>query len=102
MHVTLVHVHVKPEYLADFIAATQAHHLATRGEPGNLRFDVLQNAEHATQFVLYEVYANVVDAAAHKHTPHYLHWRDSVAPWMAQPRVGVLHQGLFPTERAAW
>lgn len=96
MHVTLVHVQVKPEHVADFIAATRANHEASVREPGNRRFDVLQSAEDPARFVLVEAYASADDAAAHKQTAHYLAWRDAVAGWMAAPRLGVSYRALFP------
>lgn len=96
MHVTLVHVHVKPEHVAAFILATRANHEHSVKEPGNLRFDVLQSAEDPARFVLYEAYATAADAARHKETAHYLEWRDAVAPWMAGPRQGERYQGLLP------
>lgn len=96
MHTTLVHVHVKPEKVDEFIRATEKNHLASVQEPGNSRFDVLQSADDPCQFVLYEAYRTAEDAAAHKDTAHYLEWRDTVADWMASPRKGVLHRGLYP------
>lgn len=96
MFVTLVHVHVKPEHVADFVAATRENHLHSVREPGNRRFDVLQSADDPTRFVLYEAYASEADAAAHKETAHYLRWRDTVADWMASPRQGVRYDGLLP------
>ncbi|MEE7627673.1 antibiotic biosynthesis monooxygenase [Methylobacter sp. Wu8] len=96
MHVTLVHVHVKPAHIDDFIAATRLNHEASIQEPGNRRFDILQSPENPGQFILYEAYASAEAAAAHKQTPHYLTWRDTVADWMAQPRQGVRYDGLFP------
>lgn len=99
MHVTLVHVQVKLEHIADFIEATRRNHEASVREAGNRRFDVLQSAEDPTRFVLYEAYASVADAAAHKQTAHYLAWRDEVAGWMVAPRQGVPYRGLFPVER---
>jgi (4S)-4-hydroxy-5-phosphonooxypentane-2,3-dione isomerase len=96
MHVTLVHVQVKPEHINDFIAATQRNHEASINEVGNRRFDVLQSADNPTHFVLYEAYATADDAAAHKQTSHYLDWRDTVADWMAEPRKGMPYVGLFP------
>jgi autoinducer 2-degrading protein len=96
MHVTVVHVHVKPNHIDDFIAVTQLNHQASIQEPGNRRFDVLQSPDNPDQFILYEAYASAEDAAAHKQTAHYLAWRDMVADWMAAPRSGIRYDGLFP------
>lgn len=98
MHVTLVHVQVKPVHIDDFIAASRLNHEASIREPGNLRFDVLQSPENPCHFILYEAYVSAEAAAAHKQTPHYLVWRDTVAAWMAEPRQGVLYKGLFTQE----
>ena len=96
MHVTLVHVHVLPERVDDFIAAIRGNHEASIREPGNLRFDVLQSAADPARFVIYEAYVDAEAAQAHKATAHYLAWRDTVAGWMAEPRQGVPYVGLFP------
>lgn len=96
MHVTLVHVHVKPEHVDEFIATTRANHEASIREPGNRRFDVLQSGEDPAHFILYEAYATAADALAHKQTPHYLKWRDAVAVWMVQPRRGEVFKALCP------
>ena len=96
MHITLVHVRVKPEAIDAFIAATRANHEASIREPGNRRFDVLQSPDDPARFILYEAYATADDAAAHKTTAHYLAWRDAVADLMAEPRHGEPMSGLFP------
>lgn len=96
MHVTLVHVHVKPEHVDDFIAASRLNRAASVLEPGNRRFDVLQASDDATRFILYEAYQDERSAAEHKTTAHYLAWRDQVADWMTEPRQGVGYVGLFP------
>jgi autoinducer 2-degrading protein len=96
MHVTLVHVRVKPESVDAFVAATRANHEASVREPGNRRFDVLQDPADAGRFILYEAYATAEAAAAHKQTAHYAAWRDAVAAMMAEPRRGEPMTGLFP------
>lgn len=96
MHVTLVHVRVLPEQLDAFVDATRGNHENAVMEAGNRRFDVLQDPEEPTHFILYEAYANEAAALAHKQTAHYLAWRDAVAPMMAAPRQGVPYRCLWP------
>jgi autoinducer 2-degrading protein len=96
MYVVCVTVHVQPEQAEAFISATIENARQTRMEPGNVRFDVLQCEAEPAQFFLYEVYRTKEDFARHQQTPHYLRWRETVGPWMAQPRQGVRHQSLFP------
>lgn len=96
MHVTLVHIRVKPTHIDDFIAATRPNHEASIQESGNCRFDVLQSPENPCHFILYEAYVSQDAAVAHKQTDHYLTWRETVADWMAEPRQGVNYVGLMP------
>lgn len=98
MYVTIVHVHVKPEHVEEFVEAIGENHLASVQEPGCMRFDILQSVEDPTRFVAYEAYLDEGGAKAHKATAHYLTWRDKVADWMAEPRQGVRYDGLFPSE----
>ncbi|MFC1672696.1 antibiotic biosynthesis monooxygenase [Pseudomonadota bacterium] len=98
MYVTLVHVTVKAEYVDDFIKSTHFNHEASIKEVGNRRFDVLQDADNPTKFVLYEAFVSEADAKEHKLTDHYATWRDQVEHMMAEPREGVRYDGLAPTE----
>ena len=91
-----VQVHVKAEYISDFIEATRKNHEGAIHEAGNCRFDVLQSRDDPSRFVLYEAYIDKQAAVAHKQTAHYLQWRDSVADWMAEPRQGLGYDGLLP------
>ncbi len=102
MHVVCVHVRVKPEHREAFIQATLENARNTVREPGNLRFDVLQQADDPDRFVLYEVYRDAAGMEAHKQTPHYAAWRDAVGPWMAEPRAGIKYTPLFPTSERQW
>ncbi len=86
MIATLIYVDVLPEHVEAFKKITLYNHENSRREPGNIRFDLLQSNEDPTKFVLYEVFADEQAAAEHKKTPHYLRWREEVAPYMASPR----------------
>jgi autoinducer 2-degrading protein len=96
MTVTLVHVFVKPEFVDQFIEVTRVNHESSIRESGNFRFDILQELQDKTKFILYEAYESQQAADAHKATAHYAEWRDTVAPWMAQSRNGIKHTLLFP------
>jgi quinol monooxygenase YgiN len=89
MLTVLVHVRVKPESVEAFKAATLANARASRHEPGVARFDVLQQQDDPTRFVLIETYRTPDAPAQHKATAHYATWRDTVAPLMAEPRHSV-------------
>jgi autoinducer 2-degrading protein len=96
MVVTCVHVSVKPEHIEDFIKSTRINHESSIREPQNMRFDVLQDPNDLSRFVLYEAYASEAGAAAHRQTRHYLAWRKTVAPWMAEPRRGISYTVIAP------
>lgn len=102
MYVVCVHVRVGPEHREAFLNASLENARNTVQEPGNLRFDVLQQADDPDCFLLYEVYRDEAGMNAHKETPHYATWRDAVAPWMAQPRKGVKYAAHFPQEEDRW
>jgi (4S)-4-hydroxy-5-phosphonooxypentane-2,3-dione isomerase len=101
MLVVHVHVQVKPECVEAFKTATLANASASVREPGIARFDVVQQADDPTRFVLVEAYRTAAAPAAHKETAHYAAWRDAVAPMMAVPRTSVKFANVFPTD-AAW
>jgi quinol monooxygenase YgiN len=96
-----VHVHVKPECVTAFREATLANARSSVQEPGVARFDVCQQADDATRFVLVEVYRSADAPARHKETAHYATWRDAVAPMMASPRTSVKFANVFPAD-AGW
>jgi quinol monooxygenase YgiN len=101
MLVVHVHVHVKPEHIDAFKAATLANAQASVREPGIARFDVVQQADDPSRFVLIEAYRTAAASAAHKETTHYAAWRDTVAPMMTSPRTSVKFSNVFPVD-AEW
>lgn len=102
MYVVCVHVHVKPEFVKPFLEATLENARNSIQEPGNLRFDVLQQSDDPQRFLLYEVYRDESGMKSHKETAHYARWQAAVASWMAEPRKGVKHTTLFPRDEAQW
>ncbi|WP_437969250.1 putative quinol monooxygenase [Sorangium sp. So ce260] len=93
-----VHVHVKPELADAFRQATLENARESVKEPGIARFDVVQDIEDPTRFVLVEVYRTREAPAAHKETAHYKRWRDTVAEMVAEPRTSRKYINVFPDD----
>lgn len=98
MLVVHVHVHVKPEFVEAFKQVSIENGSASRREPGIARFDVIQQQDDLTRFVLIEAYRTPEAPAEHKATSHYATWRDRVAEMMAEPRSSVKYSAIFPGE----
>jgi autoinducer 2-degrading protein len=96
MLVVHVQVRVKPEFVEHFKRATIENARHSLEEPGIARFDVVQQQDDPTRFVLVEIYRSVEATTAHKATAHYEKWRDAVAPMMAEPRSSVKFTNVFP------
>ena len=101
MLVVHVHVQVLPEQVDAFIVETRKNATESLKEPGVARFDVVQQADDPTRFVLVEAYKTADAPAQHKETPHYAAWRDAVAPMMKSPRSSVKYASVAP-EEARW
>ncbi len=96
MNIVHVHVRVKPECVEAFKAASLENARHSVAEPGIARFDVIQQADDPTRFVLVEVYRTEDAPLRHKEMAHYAAWRDAVAEMMAEPRRGTKYRNLFP------
>jgi (4S)-4-hydroxy-5-phosphonooxypentane-2,3-dione isomerase len=101
MLIVHVHVHVKPAFVEAFRLATIENARNSVQEPGIARFDVIQQADDPTRFVLVEVYRSVEATIAHKETAHYAAWRDAVSEMMVEPRSSVKYANVFPND-AGW
>ena len=98
MLIVHVHVHVKPDQIEAFTAATVENASHSIQEPGIARFDIIQQKDDPRRFVLVEVYRTPEDPGRHKETAHYQTWRDTVAEMMAEPRTSVKYTNIFPDE----
>ena len=98
MQIVLVHAHVKPESVEAFKQATIENASSSVQESGIARFDIIQQVDDLTRFILVEVYKTADAPAAHKETAHYARWRDTVAEMMTEPRQGIKYTNLFPND----
>jgi autoinducer 2-degrading protein len=101
MFIVHVFVRVKPDLVEAFKAASIENARNSVEEPGIGRFDVIQQSDDPSRFILVEAYRTPDDAALHKETAHYKVWRDAVADMMAEPRSSIKFRNLFPDD-AGW
>lgn len=99
MFIVHVFVHVKEECIEAFKEATTENAKNSINEAGIARFDVVQQQDDPTRFVLVEVYRTDQDPAKHKETAHYKKWRDTVADMMAEPRSAQKFFNVHPNEK---
>ena len=98
MHIVHVFLHVKEEHLDAFKAATAENARNSIQEPGITRFDVIQQADDPTRFVLVEVYRQESDTALHRQTQHFKHWLEMAAPMLVSERERILYHNVFPAD----
>ena len=96
-----VSIHVKADHVDAFIAATLENARNSVLEPGIVRFDLVQQDDDPTRFLLIEIYRSADAPARHKETAHYAAWREVAEPMMAEPRTRITYHELFP-DAAAW
>lgn len=99
MYIVHVFARVKPEFVEAFKTASVENARSSAQEPGIARFDVIQQADDATRFVLVEVYRTPDDPAKHKETSHYNRWREVCEPMLAEPRTRIVYANVFPNEQ---
>lgn len=98
MLIVHVFINVKSDKIDAFKYATLQNANNSVNEPGVVRFDIIQERDDKTKFVLVEVYRSAQDAGAHKETAHYISWRDAVAEMMAEPRKSIKYSNIFPED----
>jgi (4S)-4-hydroxy-5-phosphonooxypentane-2,3-dione isomerase len=98
MFIVLVYVHVKPDCVEAFKEATLDNARNSVQEPGIARFDVIQQRDDPTRFVLVEVYLDEAATVEHKKTAHYATWRDTVTDMMAEPRSSIKYGNVSPDD----
>jgi len=98
MLVVHVHVHIKEDKIEEFKKISLENAQNSLGEPGIARFDVIQQNDDKSKFILNEVYKTPDAPAKHKETDHYKKWRDAVADMMVEPRFSVKFTNLFPED----
>jgi quinol monooxygenase YgiN len=99
MLVVHVHAHVRPECVEAFQRASIENASKSVKEPGIARFDVIQQVDDQTRFVLVEAYRTPEAPARHKETSHYQNWREAVESMMAEPRRSVKYASVFPADK---
>ena len=98
MYIVHVHIHVNSDLIEAFKQITLENARNSIREPGIARFDVIQQADDPSRFVLVEVYHTAEDPAKHKQTEHYNRWREQAEPMMVEPRTRTVFTNAFPSD----
>jgi quinol monooxygenase YgiN len=101
MIVVHVYVQVKPECVEAFRDAVIENARNSIQEPGIARFDVVQQTDDPTRFVLVEAYRDAGAQDRHRETAHYRTWRTTVESMMATPRSATRFISVYP-EESGW
>jgi autoinducer 2-degrading protein len=99
MLILIVHIHIKADRIEAFRDATIENARNSLQEPGVVQFDVLQQTDDPSRFVLYEVYRDTAATAAHKETAHYHAWVAKVDDMFAEPRTRALYSNVYPEDQ---
>ena len=100
MYIVHVFIELKPAAVEEFKAASIDNAANSLKEPGVARFDLIQEVDDPSRFVLLEVYRSKNDAALHKETKHYDRWRETVESMMVEPRSRIIYQNIHPSDTA--
>jgi len=97
MFVQLVNIRVKPGHVDEFLEAFRINYQGTVREPGNVRFDVLQDPEDETRFVIYEAFTSAAAVDEHKKTEHYRRTVEAIDGILIGPRNKDYYTMIIPT-----
>ena len=100
MIIVHVHVHVKPAVVEAFKQATIENARESVKEAGIAGFDVVQQADDPTRFILVEAYRTPEAPGKHKETLHYKRWRNAVEGMMDEPRASTKYANVFPDDES--
>jgi quinol monooxygenase YgiN len=98
MVIVHIHFHVKPEMVDAFRRVASDNARDSSREPGVARFEVIQQADDPTRFVLVEHYRTPEDVARHRDTAHFRSWNEASPPMLAEPKVRVEYTAVYPAE----
>jgi len=98
MQILIVHAQIKTEFIEAFKAATKINAESSAKEPGIARFELLQQQDDPSRFVLLEVYRDAAAPAKHKETAHYNKWVETVADMFVTPRTRAFYTNLVPDD----
>jgi len=100
MLITQVMFHVKTEHLEAFKAATLENARNSVREPGIARFDMIQQVDDPTRFMLVEVFRDAEAPAKHRESAHFKAWLAAVTEgdMLVEPRTRQQYTNVFPND----
>ncbi len=96
MFVLHINAKVKHEFVEEFKQVCIENAKNSIKEPGVKRFDVLQQSDDPTKFVLVEAYLDESGVEQHKKTAHYNNWRKEAERMVDGERIRTRYVPVWP------
>ncbi len=91
----VVNLEIKPATEEQAIAALEANAAGSRQEPGCLKWEWSRKLDEPTHFAIYELYRDQAAIDAHRSSPHFLRWDQSLPGFMASKSSGIFDVAGF-------
>ncbi|MGE6631904.1 putative quinol monooxygenase [Bacillus sp. NPDC077027] len=85
LHIVHVFFDINEEDVEAFKKACEKNATASQQEEGVFRFDVLQQTDNPTLFLLTEFYYSREDQLQHRETEHFKVWKAEIGDYLRQP-----------------
>lgn len=96
MNTWLTSIHIKPECVDEFLAASAPFAGESLRESGLVSFALLQQLNEPFRFSMFDVYHNDTAREEHQKSAHYLTWMNSISPLLAKPMSPLPYMPIFP------
>lgn len=91
-----VFISVKEEYISQFKEATVENARNSFEEPGVVRFELMQQQDAPSEFVLEEIYISSDDQLKHRETDHYIKWKETTTAMIAKAYTIKYYNSIWP------
>ena len=98
MHIVHVLFNVKKECIDKFKEISKENAENSLREEGIVRFDVMQEQDNNSRFILQEIYLSPGEQLKHRETEHFKKWKSQVNDLLVEEYTFIKYTNLFPSD----